>query len=276
MFCPKCGTKNENTNFCVSCGAQLPKPKAAATVATQPSRAVPNQNQAEVKPNNTVVNPKPTAAFSPQPAFNQKKVQPKVKPAKPSMPSEPIFTKENMLKWGFCAILAVLYICISVLFITSFGMKKAITLSSAFNGSFEASITLEAFLKLLIKGNKVFNPTILSTTLGVLTNILFWSVPVFSVLALAESFSKKGNKIFNIFSSIISSLSAVFLALIVPICVNYIPNFKSALSVKTGIIAEDITNVTFTTFIIHAVVVIVFVAATVVISSILNKRRQQK
>ncbi len=271
MFCPKCGTKNENTNFCVSCGAQLPKPKTAVAAATNATKEV----AAQPKP---VVNPNPVTTLPKQPVFNQKQALPNIKPAKPatpSIPSEPVFTKENILKWSFRLILAVLYICISLLFILSFGMKKQIFITSAFNESFKASVSLETFLNLLIKGNRVFNPTVISTTLGVLTNILFWSVPVFAVLAFASSFTKKG-KIFNIISSVVSSLSALFMALIVPVCVNFVPDFKTAISAKAGILAEDITSVTFTTFIIHAVVVLLFVVATVVISSILNKRREQK
>lgn len=268
MFCPKCGKQNENTNFCVSCGAQLPKPKTAVSAVANTNKEVAAQPQ-------PAVNPKPVTTIQNQPVFNRTQASPVIKPAKPAAPSEPVFTKENILKWSFIAILAVLYILISLFFVLSFGMKKQILITSAFNESFKASMTLETFLNLLIKGNRVFNPTVISTTLGVLTKTLFCSVPVFALLAFATSFTKKG-KIFNIISSVVSSLSALFMALIVPICVNFVPDFKVAISAKAGILAEDITSVTFTTFIIHAVAALLFVAATIVISSILNKRRKQK
>lgn len=287
MFCPKCGTKNENTNFCAACGAQLPVRKDAAPVAAKSNESVahkpmtaPNQapafpNQPAVNQNRPPINPNPP--ISPKkPFLKQNQMFQNLKPTAPATPSKPIFTKENIIEWSLRFALIALYTCISLLFILSFGMKKQIFISSAFNESFKASITLDAFLDLLIKGNNLFNPTILSTSLGVLTNILFWSVPVFAVLAFISSFSKKGKMTFNTISAVISSLSALFLALIVPICVNFVPDFKMALSAKIGILAEDITSVTCTTLIIHAVTVIVFVAATIVISSILNKRREQK
>ncbi len=252
MFCPKCGKNiDSNMKFCAGCGADL------TSVTTQ---------------QNTQPTPKP------------------IPPAKPLKPIKPVkftqktssesgklkFTKDDAINLGLWLGLAASYVCMSLIFILIFDMEKTISITSIYNSSFKSQLSLQNFMDILSMGNRLFNTTVLSKALSISVGLFFYSVPAFAVLALASTIFSKKSLIFHVTSSIISFVSAILLAVVVPVSFGLIPEFKTALATRIGMLPEDMGKITYTPFIIHAIAVALLIAVSTVFLVILNKRRNKK
>ena len=240
MFCPHCGSQNDNNStFCGSCGKPLdPSPAAAPQTATQ------------VLP---------------------KRVAPAV-----TKPTAPLITKEAMVKGTLAVILTLLYAGLAALFIMMLNFEDTIAVESAFDSGAGGHLTLKTFLDVLVGGNRIFNPTPLSAAIGIGAYILIYSVPAFALMALIGTFiDKKGSRLYVV-STIITAMASAAIIAVIPVATKLLPDFKQALSVNAGLIFDDVDNLSFTSFIIVAAIAVVLIIITGIITSMFNKRRAQK
>lgn len=252
MFCPKCGKQiDSNMKFCAGCGADL--------------ASVPVQQ-------NTQPAPKPIPPVKPFKPIKPAKITNKA----PSESGKLKFTKNDAIDMGLWLGLAASYVCISLIFIMIFNMEKTISVASIFNNSFKSQISLQNFMDILSMGNRLFNTTVLSKALSIGIEIFFYSVPAFAALALASTFFSKGKLVFHVTSSIVSFISAILLAVVVPVSFGLIPGFKTALGTRIGMLPEDMGKISYTPFIIHAIAVALLIAISTVFAVMLNKRRNKK
>jgi hypothetical protein len=155
-------------------------------------------------------------------------------------------------------------------------MEKTISVASIFNNSFKSQISLQNFMDILSMGNRLFNTTVLSKALSIGIEIFFYSVPAFAALALASTFFSKGKLVFHVTSSIVSFISAILLAVVVPVSFGLIPGFKTALATRISMLPEDMGKISYTPFIIHAIAVALLIAVSTVFAIMLSKRRNKK
>lgn len=288
MYCVKCGHQNQdNAKFCSRCGNAMTQKPQAIQQTPQQRPIAPQQpvQQGPVAPQQPVQQQQgpatPYQATPPYQGAPQKnpfsfpKKAPKLESdKKPSKFSpEKIFTKDNAINAALWVFLAGVYVCISLIFIYIFNMSNTITVSSAYNDEFVKNLTLQEFLKLLSEGNRIFNPTVFSKTISLAISIFFYSVPAFAGLALIVSIFSKNNMKFNITSAIVSFLSSLMLVGVVPLSIMLVPQIHAALGVRLGLMADDISKITYTPLIIHAAAVMVFIVIALVVVKIYNRRR---
>ncbi len=242
MFCPNCGKEiDNNTAFCGYCGASISTvPKVAKTA-------------------------------------KRLTYEPKVKVKKVKTESRlPKFTKDDGILCCLWFALAALYIGVSCIFIFIFNISETITINSSFDSDFDAYLTLSEFVQLLLVGNRVFYPNIISTAIAVGMKILFYSVPVFAAIALISFIFTKRNAPFHIAFSVVSGISAILLTVVVPLSTKVIPNFYDAIAVNIGVLANDVGKIESIPFIIWGIVVFALIIVSTVVVMMLNTRRTKK
>lgn len=195
--------------------------------------------------------------------------------AVPAKNYAPLIKKETMIKFSLASVLVLLYAGISIIFIMLLTFEDSITVNTVFNSSLSKDLTLEELLEILISGNKIFNPTPLSTALGVGLYALVYSLPAFALIALIGAFIGKKTFAFYTVSSIITVLTAAIVTLITPLSVMLIPDFKQVIARSVGVIVGDVDNVTFVPIIIFVAIALVLLIAAGIVTRIFNKRRAQ-
>lgn len=254
MFCPQCGKElKADVIFCNGCGKRLQK---EPEVSTTPAVA---QTPTVVQVPTVVQKPAVVQAPADTPAPKEKK------------PS--IFTKDNFTKAGLILLSGVLYALVAVLFLFIININDTISIKTLFDDDISKHMTLNELLIIMIKGNRIFNPTAISTALGIWTYLLIFSLPVFALISYINILiSKKSNRLHIVFCVIVG-LSAVTNAVITPVSVKLVSGLKQAISVSVGILPEDIDTFGFIPLIIASVIaVVITVISTIVIFS-LRKRR---
>ncbi|MBE6738564.1 MAG: zinc ribbon domain-containing protein [Ruminococcaceae bacterium] len=242
MFCPNCGVKlPDEAQFCGECGASLSasKEQISATQVTAPV---------------TVTNPVPVKVVTPR--------QP--------------MSKETKTKLLFSLVLTLLYAGISLFVIFSLNLKNSILINGNYQGDFSEGLTLADFLSVLINGNRLFSPTILSKAIGVSAYIFIFATPVAAFIALVMSFVGKRFYALHIMSSIISCISIGLIGASVPVSFLLIEGFEENLAVSYGVFADNLQSVTYIKLLIFASVALLFVIATLIVTAVYSRKRRVK
>lgn len=254
MFCPYCGTENDNgTTFCQFCGNEL-----SATTATAVAPNIP------ITPANTTNTPSYTAPNTQA-------------PAKPAKSKKTIDIKKLSLDILFYFLLAAAYFGLSFIMFIIFSKEDAISATSAFDSDISKAISLKEFCSVMINGNTFFNPTGISTALAIGMYIaVYGTAPVAAIAFLSSVIGKKKGFPIHLLSVFFSILSASLLAIIVPISTRFVPNLKIALAEKFIMLRNDIGDFDFSILIIFAALILVMTLLTIIFTAIANKRRETK
>ncbi len=292
MFCPKCGNEIKGqVKFCPKCGRSLvantqttPDQAETAPVVQAPSAPATPVAQAPVTtppyPTNNVPqypvnnNSQPPVAYNAQRPAPAKAPKPKKQKAKKA--KSPVDTKKLLITCVLTLILFCLYATTAYIALALPSMEDTILVSTVSDSKNEIGITLGEMLSVMINGNRIFYPTAISSALGTITYIFLYSVPVFAGLAFVGSIINKRATSLNIAFSVISLLSAVVSALVVPMTIMLIPEFKQLLSINAGVVFNDIGKLSCTKLMIFAGLMVLLIIASVVFSAIVKARRNKK
>lgn len=193
-------------------------------------------------------------------------------PAAPKI-AKPLLTKEQGIRILLLTLLAALYIGISLVFLLLSGAEEAITIQTLYDTSVEGHISVGSFLDLLINGNHIFHPTVLSTTLGVAMQILTYAVPVTGLMALLGTILKKKTATLYVGAVVTTGLAAILQALL-PLSLQLIPGLKLALSASANLIRGDIDTVTCLPVYLLSGLAVLLVIAAGILTGRIKKRRE--
>lgn len=239
MFCPACGKSlADDAKFCNGCGKQI------------------NSSVIEIPQTTTEVNIDPVPEN--KPVAEKKKLN--------------INVKKLFIKIGIGILLTALYVGISAIFLMVLNTDESIVINTIYESDVSHHVTLEKFLEILIDGNRIFNPTMVSTALGIGLYILIYAVPIFAGIALVTTLINKRFFSLNIVFSIISVISAAAVALVTPAAVKFVPELNQAIGVNNGIIFDDIAEFEFEKLVIFAAIAAAFIVAIIIVTIIYNKR----
>lgn len=186
---------------------------------------------------------------------------------------KPLIAKSTATSIGIALLLAVLYAGISSIFVLLLNMSDTILVKSAFDKDMNGYLTLQEFLDILLNGNRIFNPTTVSTAIGSAVYIFIYAVPAFAGLALIAAFIGKKSVALHTVFSIMSVISAAVVAVAAPISIKLVPEIKQAIAINMGMLFEDIKAFSYTKLFIFAGVIIVLLIASCIVAGVLNKRR---
>ncbi|MBQ9742871.1 MAG: zinc-ribbon domain-containing protein [Ruminococcus sp.] len=289
MFCPKCGNEIKGqVKFCPKCGRSLTPNAQTTPPQNEPAPVAPAQSaptaQAPVTPppyptNNAPQYPVNSTPQAPVAYNNQKPAPtntPKPKKQKVKKEKSPVDSKKLLITCVLTLILFCLYALTSYIALALPSMEDTIIVSTISDSDNEIGITLGEMLSVMIHGNRIFYPTAISSALGTITYIFLYSVPVFAGLAFVGSVINKRATSLNIAFSVISLISAAVSALVVPVTVMLIPEFKQLLSINAGVVFNDIGKLSCTKLMIFAGLTVLLVIASIVFSAIVKVRRNKK
>ncbi len=264
MFCPRCGNEiKTGASFCGKCGKELKVAKKDTTPTTSVSPTIPvSTTQRNISQFN------PSRAFSPRPT---KVIKPK---SQKSISS--VLTKNNVITFFIFLALIACYIGIIIILTSLLNTGDAIIVDVDYKKDTIISITLKEYLDLLVVGNRLFNPTAISTAIGICVYLFIYGAPAFIVLNFIYLIFNKKVLSIHICSSIFSVISALISLLAIPLSLLLVADFKSALALRLCVLLEDISLLSYTKLIINAIIVIVLAILSAVIAIILNKRRSTK
>jgi len=275
MYCPYCGTKLEdNSVFCTDCGKKVNEPQVQQT---QTTTAAGGNESPKVTPAVTTQ----TAPVKSIPAPTPKAVPPVIpkpapapKPVKVKKEHKPIKINKKVIVTIILAIvLTLVYAAMAVIPFLLLDRADTVVVSTVFDDDVFGYFTLEGFAKLLTDGNKLFNPTAISLALGISLHVLTYCVPIFAAISLIASYVNKKSVSLHVLSSIMTTLYAALIAVIAPVSVWLIPNFKDALAVSLKFIMGDVAAVSSTAFIIVAGIMVGLVVIASILVGILKARR---
>ena len=170
-------------------------------------------------------------------------------------------------------VLTLVYAAMAIIPFLILDRSDTVVVSTVFDDDVFGYFTLEGFAKLLTDGNKLFNPTAISLTLGISLHVLTYCVPIFAAISLIASYVNKKSVSLHVLSSIMTTLYAALIAVIAPVSVWLIPNFKDALAVSLKFIMGDVAAVSSTAFIIVAGIMVGLVVIASILVGILKARR---
>ncbi len=278
MFCPYCGNNlNDSAKFCPKCGKQIPqKSNKKPTVPDTQSTPVVEQKVPVTPEVSAPVYTPPVTPQQPQTPVYTPPVQPKIKKAKPVKEKkvrEPLFTKDKMTTFGLSALLFAIYAGISLIFILLLNMEGTISVETVSNSKRDITLTLSECLNIMISGNRIFNPTAMSTAAGLATYIFVYATPAFALVAFMCYIFKTKAVYMNIASTIVSGITALTTALVVPMATVVVSGYKQALSINAQVLFDDIDKITTTKLLIFVGINVALIIASFVITLILKKRR---
>lgn len=186
---------------------------------------------------------------------------------------KPIITKATIITTGLCLLLLVLYAGIAFLLIQLLHADDTILIKSSFDDDLVKTLTLKEFLDILLDGNRIFNPTMLSTSIGLGLSLFIYATPAFAALAFISACIGKKTAAINTVFSIMSILSAIAVAIVTPISVKLVSELKLALAYNQRMLSEDIKAFSYAKPIVYSAIVMVLVIVTGIVTRILNKRR---
>jgi len=179
-------------------------------------------------------------------------------------------------KIGFLVLIAAIYAGITAVFFLLKPMEAGIEVESLYHGEAVSAMTFGSFLELLISGNRIFHPTVVSAALGTGLQVLYWIVPLFGILALIGAILDKKAMRFCVGASIVIGLTALLTALAVPLATWLIPGLRQAIALQTGVLYTDLGSVIFTQPIIMSVVALVLLAGVIIVTAVFLKWRAKK
>ncbi len=244
MFCPNCGHNvKASMTFCEKCGSRL---DSSANNCLTPQNT-----------KNTIIinNPPPAQAVK---------------------STTPLIKKSTLANAGLSLLLIAIYVGISFIFILLINMKDTILIETAYDASQQSYMTLKEFLDFLISGNRIFNPTFISSILAISTYLLVYSVPVFAVIGILATILRKKQVAFHAVFSVMIALASITVAIIIPLSAILIPELRQAISISVGVIFEDINQFSSNTLIIFAIISLILLVLSGVITALLNKRRSKQ
>lgn len=264
MFCPFCGTSLEDAaKFCTKCGKSLqessPKPPSDNSLFDVPPP----------EPLSPPAAAPTSAATTPAPAPEQKEFKIPPRPKKPN----PLTQKKTWISIGFYTLLAVLYAASAVLLLLLASRDGSIGAVIASRDKTVDAFSLNSFADLLTDGNYIFNPTALSTALGILIRALLWSVCGFSIIAFLGVFSRKKSASLYTSYCILTGIASLTVAFITPLASSLVPQLKYAVSVAAGVLTEDLASLSFLPLIIGALLAVLPLVAAGIVLRIFNNRR---
>ena len=264
MFCPHCGTQLPDTaGFCSQCGQKVSKQPMPQTPPAPQAPQIPQAPQAPQAPK-----------LPPMPKV-QKKPKPPKPPKPPKKPKEKKSLRPLLPIIGFGVLIAAIYIGITVAFILLQSMKNGIKIESLYAEEFVNSMSFGKFLTLLQKGNRIFHPTVVSTTLSLSLRALYWLVPVFGLVAVIGAMMNKKTKRLCIVTSVMIGITALLTAVLVPVSLWLIPDLKYGLASQGGVLFEDLGSVSFLWPIIIAVIALVLTVGVIIATNAYRKWRNK-
>ena len=195
---------------------------------------------------------------------------------KPAKVNAPLIKKETMSQIILAAIIVLLFAGVFVLFLLLLNKEDAVSVSTLFDSSVKGTVSLKEILNILISGNKVFNPTVISAAIGIGIYIFIYSIPIFALISLIATISNKKSLALYIVSTIITVLSAATSVLVTPISVLIIPGFKQAVAATAGVMFNDINSIIFIPTIVFASIIVVLTVIIGILIGIFGKRRAKK
>lgn len=255
MFCPFCGNNNPDAiKFCGKCGGNLQTfNKSAPTPTPKPT---------------TPPTPKPT---TPPPT---RVTPPPIRPAKPAAPPKPPkekkpIDKQKVQQVCLQLLLVLLYSAIAVALLLFLHGENSIQVKPEMS----QDLSINQFLNIAIKGNRLFHPTVLSISLGIATLILLYAVPVFALVAMVGCFLKqKAVKLHTVYM-VASCTAAAVMTLVPPLALRLVPDFKQALALQAGALADDLTGVIVSPLWLLLLLLAVPVVASSIVLSVINKKK---
>lgn len=246
MFCPECGNKlPDDAQFCAECGY---------AVKSAPVQSAVTVNDASAD-NAAVVYQAP--------------------------PRQPM-SEESKLKLKFSFVLLLLYVAISLIFILTLGAKNGVVIKAEYVAAdgvsvteYDSGVTLNELASTMVKGNSMYNPTMLTSAIGVGMYIFIFAVPVLALVAFVTTCIGKRFYSLHILSSVVSFASAAFMGAVVPVSMMLVADFKEMLYAEAGVFAQSVQSVGYIKLIIFASLAAVCVVASMVVTAMYNKRRAQ-
>lgn len=256
MFCPYCGTQNDNgAAFCRVCGGNLHTASAKPTAPAAPT--APFEPSA------------PGMPYSPTPSTTESASSPDA--------AKSIDIKKLALNILFYFLAAAAYFSLSVIILTIFSNGDAISANSVFDPDVSKTMSLQDFCSVMLNGNTFFNPTGISTAIAVGMYIMVYgTAPVAAIAFLSSVIGKKKGFPMQLLSVLFSVISAALLAAIVPVSLRFVPNLKIGLSEKLVMLKTDVGSFDYKILIIFAALILVMTLLTVIFTAIANKRREAK
>lgn len=271
MICPRCSNEiADGVPFCGYCGNPITTAEDTdATVsvvneAPQVSEPI-SMYTPPVAPQPVVQQPVYTPPVAPVPKYAPQ-IAPKKKDKKPA-------DKNAFARAGLVLVLILIFAGISALFVMMPLIEDTLSAKTISDGKDGVALTLAQYLEVMINGNRIFNPTILSKALGMGVYIFIYAVPVFALLAIIANVINKKAIALTVASSIISTLGAVIVAGVVPLSLLFIKDLKTAVALNFHVIVGDLESVAFIPVIIFMGIALVLTIASFVVLAILNKRR---
>lgn len=244
MFCPECGNKlSDDALFCAECGMRI---------------------EADAAP--------PLTEGADASAYNSA-------PVTEAPPREPM-SEETKLKLKFSFVLLLIYTAVSLVFILMLGAKDAVVIkaehiSTAGSVEYSQGLSLYEVANMMISGNSIYNPTVLSSAVGVAIYVFFIAVPVMAFVALVATYFGKRFYSLHILSSVISFIAAAIMGAAIPVSLALVPDFNDTLVSGSGVLMNDVQSIEYTKLIIFAAIAAVCVIASMVVTVMFNKRRAQ-
>ncbi len=190
--------------------------------------------------------------------------------------TNPLITKDRMI-FGILSFIAILlYFSVFAFFIVLLNNSSAVSLNTIFDSEITGNVSFSEVLKILISGNRIFNPTIISTAFGVGIYCLIYSLPVFAVFALYGIFSGKKRVAFTTLFCIITVITAAVSVAVTPVSVALIPGFKQALASSGSVLGNDVKSVSYIMVIVFAAIALVLLIASMIYTNFFVKRRAKK
>ena len=287
MFCSYCGKElRDGSKFCAHCGKELPTesviPEAAPPAGPAEPVAAPVVEPALAVPETPAVPPAPEPPAQPKqetpapvpPAQPPKAPKPpKVK--KEKKPADPGALKKALGNIALLLGLTALYAGISLLFLLYWDREDAVVTQTAYNSNICGYLSLREFVDLLLNGNRIFHPTVLSTALGVGIYGLSYAVPAFCLLALIGAATGKRTTSLCVTSSVFTALCALMTAGLVPASMLFVKGLDQACALQSGVMFQDIARTSWNGPFVCAGIALVLMVGTIILTAILKKRRAQ-
>ena len=135
---------------------------------------------------------------------------------------------------------------------------------------------LSELLSIMTKGNDIFNPTAVTSAMGIGAYILIFSIPAFALISLIGSIAKKKAGAFYVTFTIMSILSAIYIALIAPLSNILTPDLEKAAALDASVIIADAGNFISVKLIVFASISAVLSIGSAVLGAVIGKRRNKK
>ena len=200
-----------------------------------------------------------------------------VQPQRAKPPREPKVRVPGAIKNKiiFSALLALFYAGVFVISLFFLNQEEAITFKASADIAYTEKYSVEEFVDVLTKGNDYFNPTSLSTTLGIAINVFLYAAPVLAVVAFLSTVISKRTYSLHLMFVFISTLAAGVMAAFMPVALYFVPGFEDSLMLSRDVFVDQVQSIQYTTPIVCAGIMMACVIGAFVVTIIFNVRRKK-